>query len=103
MIGLVVFRRPIAFVFSAIWQSGLLDDVPTIVSFLFHGDVLQNDVGGEERATTALWARLTKNTDWSTEPLALLARSAALTHSLAHSLRSLPRSWDSNKLDDYLF
>ena len=31
----------------------------------------------------------------SSEQLALLARSTALTHSLASSLRSLRRSWDS--------
>ena len=38
--------------------------------------------------------------------LALLARSASLTHSLARSLRSLPHSWDSGWLDGnllYLF
>ena len=60
----------------------------------------------------ALWARITKNTDfWATRSslrsftrtahllacsklLALHAPSAALTHSLTRSLRSLPRSWD---------
>ena len=67
-------------------------------------------------AYTALWARVTKNTDWSTRPLgclfarciahslacsglpASLAPSAALTRSLARSLRSLPRSWKSEFL-----
>jgi hypothetical protein len=34
--------------------------------------------------------------------LASLAPSAALTRSLARSLRSLPRSWDSELLDGYL-
>ena len=35
--------------------------------------------------------------------LALLVRLAALTHLLAHSLCLLPRSWDSEWLDGYLF
>ena len=53
----------------------------------------------------ALWARIPKNADWSTGRFAhLFAHSLApLTHSLAcaplrslaRSLRSLPRSWDS--------
>ena len=33
--------------------------------------------------------------------LVLLAPSAALTRSLARSLRSLPRSWESELLDGY--
>ena len=46
----------------------------------------------------ALWARSTKNRDWSTGPLV-----RQFAHSLARSLRSLPRSWDSEWLDGYLF
>ena len=65
--------------------------------------------------TDALWSETNKNRDVSTGPLARpfactahlfacsgllasLAPSAALTHSLARSLRSLPRSWDSEIL-----
>ena len=71
-------------------------------------------------STTSLWARSTKNTDWSTGPLARpfartahsfacsallasLACSAALTRSLARSLCSPPRSWDSEWSNGYLF
>ena len=71
---------------------------------------------------TALWARSTKKTDWSTGPLARpfarslapLTCSLALHYllrwraplrslSLARSLRSLPSSWDSDLIDGYLF
>ena len=62
--------------------------------------------------TDALWSGTAKNQDVSTGPLARpfartahsfacsgllasLAPSAALTRSLARSLRSLPRSWES--------
>ena len=47
--------------------------------------------------TIALWSGTNKNRDVSTGPLARpFARSLApLTRSLACSLRSLPRSWDS--------
>ena len=55
--------------------------------------------------TSLLWARTTKNTDCSTWPLARpFARSLApLKCSLARSLCSLPRSWDSDWWDGYLF
>ena len=73
--------------------------------------ILSIDRGGAVHICHALWARSTKNTDCSTRPLArpftriahsfacsalraLLARSAALTRSLACSLCSLPRSWE---------
>ena len=48
----------------------------------------------------ALWAGITKNTDWSTGTFAYpFAHSLApLTRSLACSLRSLLRSWDSEFL-----
>ena len=74
--------------------------------------------GGQQEA--AQWSRTAMNRDVSTGPLARLfarslapltrslapdcsvlaslAPSAALTHSLAHSLRSLPRSWESEFL-----
>ena len=65
--------------------------------------------------TAALWSGTNKNRDVSTGPfahpfartahsltcsalLASLARSAALTRSLARSLRLLPRSWESETL-----
>ena len=68
--------------------------------------------------TSPLWSKIEKNTGVSTGPLAgalartahlfawsgliaSLAPSAGLTHSLARSLRSLPRSWDSEWLDGY--
>ena len=80
----------------------------------------QNDLVSSH---STLWARKIEKPDCSTGPLArpfacslaplthwacsalsvLLARSAALTRSLAGSLRSLPRSWDSDWLDGYLF
>ena len=45
---------------------------------------------GTSRASVALWARITKNTDLSTGPLARpLTRSLAPHYSLAHSLLSL--------------
>ena len=64
------------------------------------------------KIAVAQWARIIKNTDWSTGPLARpfartahsfacsaliasLAPSAALTRSLARSLCSLPSSWDN--------
>ena len=63
-------------------------------------------------ASRPLWARITKNTDWSTGPLThpFARLLAPPTHSLAPHyslcsrapLRSL-RSWDSDKLDSYLF
>ena len=66
-------------------------------------------------SSTSLWARITRNTDWSTWPLArpfarsfvLLTRLLALDYSLCSrpplrsllcSLRSLPRSWESEFL-----
>ena len=73
------------------------------------------------RFSNPLRAKITKNIDWSTGPLAgpfsrtahsfacfaLLAslaslRSTAITRSLARSLRSLPRTWDSEWLEGYL-
>ena len=69
------------------------------------------------RFSNPLRAKITKNIDWSTGPLAgpfsrtahsfacfaLLAslaslRSTAITRSLARSLRSLPRTWESELL-----
>ena len=67
------------------------------------------------RRDAALWSGINKNRDVSTGPLArpfartahslacsglpaLLAPSAALTRSLAHSIRSLPHSWKSELL-----
>ena len=72
-----------------------------------------NSTGRVSSFWVALWARIAKNTDWSTGPLARpfartahlfacsallasLARSAVLTRSLARSLRSLPSSRDSD-------
>ena len=54
---------------------------------------------------SSLWLIIVKNTDCSTEPLARpFARSLVpLTCSLARSLRSLPRSWESKWLDGYFF
>ena len=71
-----------------------------------------------DRTTDALWSITAKNTDCSTGSLArpfagtthsfacsgllaLFAPSTALTHLLARSLCSLPRSWDSEWLDGY--
>ena len=71
-----------------------------------------SEIEDNEDDDDAQWARSTKNPDVSTGPfgcplartahsfacsalLALLARSAALTRSLARSLCSLPRSWES--------
>ena len=55
------------------------------------------------KKSSTLWSITAKNTDWSTGPLARpFARSLTLlTRSLARSLCSLPRSWDSKWLDGY--
>ena len=74
------------------------------------------NVHASEQMGAPLWSKTAKNTDCSTGPLARpftrslapltrslasLAPSAALTHSLARSLCSLPRSWDSKLSDGY--
>ena len=84
------------------------------VSYQLLGDDSWQECSGSDQnsqETGALWARITENTDCSTGPLARpFARSLApdcslcsrpplcSLVSLACSLRSLPRSWESNLL-----
>ena len=93
----------------------------SLVTQLIHSPfpATQLRAGTEASEALAHWARIIKNPDESTGPLARpfartahsfacsgllasLAPSAALTRLLARSLRSLPRSWDSELLHGYL-
>ena len=55
---------------------------------------------GAQWTQDALWSKTAKNTDCSTGPIAppFARLLAPLTCSLARSLRSLPRLWDSESL-----
>ena len=117
-VRMFVFTKPLFILKSSCLSNGALfrycsfwNSMSTLVGWKYQSTVwrtfLYRDAKEQWKKNSwngavALWARSTKNLDWSTGPLACpFAR--LLARALARLLCSLLSSWDSGWLDGYLF